>query len=554
MDETCNPFTAVIVVMSSAQVGKTEIVNNILGYHVDHDPCPSLLLQPTLEMAEAYSKDRLAPMVRDTPALSTKIKDARSRDSNNTLLHKGFPGGHVTMCGANSPSSLASRPVRLVLCDEVDRYPASAGTEGDPVRLAIKRANTFWNKKIILVSTPTIKGESRIEKEFELSDKRQYFMPCPHCGHWQTFKWAHIVFDRDDIASTHYACENGCVIEQRHRQKMLAEGEWRATAKSDSGRAGFHINELYSPWVDWAEVVRAFLESKDDPELLKTWTNTSLGETFEIKGTEIGGDDIRERGELYDDESLPDEVLLLTAAVDVQGDRLEAQIYGWGESRERWVFPVQIFWGDPGKPEVWEDLDAWLLKVRRGTTSMRITCCLIDSGGHHTSEVYSFCKPRQKRRVFAYKGSSTHTAPLISNPTQVGKQRVQLYTVGTVAAKDSIKSSLTVQEIGPGYVHFSADIDEEYFDQLLTSEVRKTKKIQGRSVGFYQQKRDRNEGLDLAVMNLAAYAVLNPDIDKIKAKLRKNNEKIEEKPKESPNSLKNLRKKRSRKNSFISGF
>ena len=192
MDAFNDPTVREVVVMSSAQIGKTEMVNNLVGFHVAQDPSPILVVQPTLDMAQTWSKDRLAPMLRDTPALQNLVKDPRSRDSGNTTLHKVFPGGHITACGANSPSSLASRPIRVVLCDEVDRYPVSAGTEGDPVSLAKKRAATFWNRKILLVSTPTNKGASRIEMSYEESDQRKYYVPCQHCGHKQIMAWSNV--------------------------------------------------------------------------------------------------------------------------------------------------------------------------------------------------------------------------------------------------------------------------------------------------------------------------------------------------------------------------
>jgi len=196
-----------VVVMSSAQVGKTELILNVLGFHIDYDPSPILVIQPTLEMAESFSKDRLAPMIRDTKALRGKVKDAKSRDSNNTLLHKKFPGGHISLAGANSPASLASRPIRIVLCDEVDRYPTSAGSEGDPVNLARKRTATFYNKKVILASTPTLKNASRIEAAYEETDKRRYHVPCPDCGQFQHLKWKQIKWDKDKLDYTAYYCE-----------------------------------------------------------------------------------------------------------------------------------------------------------------------------------------------------------------------------------------------------------------------------------------------------------------------------------------------------------
>ncbi len=256
-----------VVVMSSAQIGKTEIINNVVGYHIHLDPSPILLLQPTLEMAEAWSKDRFAPMLRDTEALRGLVKDPRARDSGNTLLHKRFPGGHITMAGANSPSSLASRPIRLVLCDEVDRYPASAGTEGDPVSLAKKRSTTFWNRKLLLTSTPTIKGASRIEAAFEQSDQRRFHVPCLHCGEYQALTWHQVKWESDSerhrVETAHYECgQCGAALYDSDKPEMLSAGIWIATAPF-TGTAGFHISELYSPWVTLAADRRGILKGQE---------------------------------------------------------------------------------------------------------------------------------------------------------------------------------------------------------------------------------------------------------------------------------------------------
>ena len=517
MDAINDPHVERVSIMSSAQVGKTELLNNVVGYYVSYDPAPMLLLQPTLEMAQTWSKDRLAPMIRDTPVLKEKMSSATSRSSGNTMLHKTFPGGHITMAGANSPSSLASRPIRIVLADEVDRYPPSAGTEGDPLSLAKKRTNNFWNRKIITTSTPTIKGASRIEMEWEASDKRRFYIPCPHCGKMQILKWANIIFE--DLKKIFYACEEACVIDESQKQWMLKHGEWIAEGEF-RGHAGFHINELYSPWRKWKEVVLDFLEAKKSPETLKTWVNTSLGETWEDKGQEVDHSGLMECREQYDEETIPGDVAVITAAVDTQGDRLEVLTQGWGEKMERWNIEHKILWGDPAKEQVWRDLDEFLLKkyIIQGV-KVPIVCTCIDSGGHHTEYVYRFCKKRQHRRVFAIKGSSNYYDPIVSKPSQVGKDRVMLYKVGTDTAKDSILlSSLEIRE-GENAIHFPYTCDEEFFLQL-TGENRHREIFRGAPRLVWKKKRERQEILDLHVYNLAAYTILNPNINSILEKRR----------------------------------
>ena len=222
-------------------------------------------------------------MLRDTTVLKELVKDPRARDSNNTILHKTFAGGHITMAGANSASSLASRPIRIVFMDEVDRFPALAGSEGDPVALTKKRTTTFWNRKIIMTSTPTVKGASRIEQAFSESDQRKYYVPCPECGEFQILYWANIKWNQDEVGkhlpeTARYVCEFcNHEIKEADKSRLLLGGEWRATDESN-GVAGFWINELYSPWVSWSDMVTTFIEAKKYPETLKVFTNTALAE------------------------------------------------------------------------------------------------------------------------------------------------------------------------------------------------------------------------------------------------------------------------------------
>jgi phage terminase large subunit GpA-like protein len=348
MDAISDPAIRQVAVMSSAQVGKTEFILNVIGYHIDRDASPILCIQPTLQMAQAFSKDRLAPMLRDTPKLQGKVKDPRSRDSGNTTLHKVFPGGHITIAGANSAAGLASRPVRIVLCDEVDRYPSSAGTEGDPIRLAAKRATTFWNSKLVTVSTPTVKGASRIEAEWLDSDQREYHVKCPHCGASQTLKWRNVHWEEDKPQTACYTCEEcGVTWTDADRFKAIKAGEWIAT-QPESGVAGFRLSGLYSPWVPLDDAVRDFLEAKKLPETLRVWVNTFLGETWEEQGDGIDEANISARREAY--ENVPDAVHLLTAGVDVQDDRVEVEVLGHGRDEETWSIDHAIIYGDPSTP------------------------------------------------------------------------------------------------------------------------------------------------------------------------------------------------------------
>ena len=528
MDALADPTVEAVVIMSSAQIGKTEIVNNVVGYHIHLDPAPILLLQPTLEMAEAWSKDRFAPMLRDTRVLHGLVRDPRSRDSGNTLLHKRFPGGHITMAGANSPASLASRPIRLVLCDEVDRYPVSAGTEGDPVSLAKKRSTTFWNRKLLLTSTPTIKGASRIESAFEQSDQRRFNVPCPHCAEMQVLKWQQVRWNTDPEkegdekhlpATAVYACEvNGCIITDADKPGMLNAGRWVAEAPFN-GTAGFHINELYSPWVTFAQMVAEFLKAKKLPETLKTWVNTSLGETWEEAGETVDADILLQRKESWGAEA-PEDVVVVTAGVDVQGDRLEVEIKGWAAGEESWSLDYKQLFGDPAQSAVWQELDELLLRPVKSKTGLQlnVACTCIDSGGHHTQAVYEYCRSRAVRGIFAIKGMSQAGKPLVGRPSRNNRHKLRFYPLGVDTAKEVIYSRLRISEPGPGYYHFPLERDREYFLQL-TGEKQVTRFTKGTPKREWVKLRSRNEALDCNVYALAALKLLSPDFESLTASM-----------------------------------
>jgi phage terminase large subunit GpA-like protein len=509
MDAVSDPTVREVVVMKSAQVGWTEILLNVIGYHVHQDPAPMLLVNPTLEMSEAFSKDRLAPMARDTPALRDKIADPRARDSGNTLLHKTFPGGHVTLAGANSPAGLASRPIRIALFDEVDRFPTSAGAEGDPIALGRKRTTTFWNRKTLMGSTPTIKGSSRIEAAFELGDQRYYFVPCPHCDEFQRLVWANVRWDEGQPETAHYVCTHcGTLLSDADKHAMLRAGEWRATRPS-SGIASFHLSELYSPWVSWPEMARSFLEAKRLPETLQTFINVSLGETFEEKGEALEPVGLLARRESYTAQSLPPGVLLITAGTDVQQDRVETTIFGWGRDEECWRVEHLVLKGDPGSSALWAEHDE-ILRRRYRTDDGRelvIEACAIDSGGHFTEQVYAYAAKRKRFRVWAIKGAAGQgRLAWPKKASRGGRGRGEVYIVGVDTVKDLLYGRLKrVIAPGPGYVHFDATLDEAGAEQI-TSETMVYRVAQGRRVRMWKPRAAgvRNEQLDCWVYAYAA--------------------------------------------------
>lgn len=396
-----HPDTHTTVIMKSAQTGGTEVLLNVCGYIMDLDPSPILMLQPTLQMAEDFSKDRLALMIRDTPVLCDLVADARSRDSGNTLLHKQYLGGHITIVGANSPAGLRSRPIRIVVADEVDSYPASAGAEGDPLSLAIKRTENFWNRKIILVSTPTVKEISRIEPAYLESDQRKFYVPCQHCQEPQELVWKQVVWTPRPPELAVYVCAH-CGVEwsESDRLNAIRSGEWRASAPF-KGVAGFHLSALYSPWTTLGKIATEFVQAKPFPERLKTWVNTVLGQTWEEAHDAKDPEVLKLRAEKYGLGFAPMEVLIITMAVDVQGDRLEAYTWGYGEGEEAWVLDYRRFEGDPARPVVWDQLLEHMDRpIQHASGALMIPrTVVIDSGGLHTQIVYLFCRSHAARNI-----------------------------------------------------------------------------------------------------------------------------------------------------------
>ncbi len=514
-----------VIIMSSAQVGKTELILNIIGYYIDYDPSPILVLQPTRDMAETFSKDRLAPMLRDTPALKGKVKDARSRDSGNTILHKTFPGGHITMVGANSAAGLASRPIKIVLMDEVDRYPASAGTEGDPIKLAEKRTTTFWNRKKIKVSTPTIKGRSPIEKEFLTSSMEEWNVPCPCCGKYQPYEWGRIHFS--DVTME---CKF-CLEHISERDWKSNPGKWVA-AKENNKKRGFHLNELASPWKHWEEIIEDFKEAdrdrkQGDIEKLKTFVNTALGEPWEERGEAADDNVLLSRRERYNAD-LPDGVLLVTAGVDVQDDRFEVEITGWGKGYESWGILYKKIKCNLEQEEAWDKLEQFLdteLYFENGN-SLLIAATCIDTGGHFTSEAYKFLKKmeRKQKKIFGIKGMGGEGIPLINKISTNNVEKVRIFILGVDSGKEILMTRLKTVDEGPGYCHFPINADRGYDETYikgLTSEQRVVSVKDNRAtLKWVKKSGTRNEPLDLRNYSTAAAEILRPDWDVLEKKIR----------------------------------
>jgi len=525
MDSINDPDVQEVAIMASAQVGKTEFLLNFIGYHIDYDPCPILYMLPTEKLIKTFSKNRLQEMIDASPQLRGKVAEAKSRDSSNTIDEKSFPGGYIAIVGANSPSSLSSRPIRIVLCDEVDRYPRSSGKEGDPVTLATQRTETFtFNRKHIFVSTPTIKETSRIEQLYNDSTMEEWCLPCPSCAELQPLKWQQIKFEyektEDDdfaIKSVQHACKH-CGALHSEKEWKRGEGRWIAR-KKHSSRRGFHLNQLVSPWSSWTTVVNKFLKAeRDGIDTLKVWTNTVLGESWEEKGEKLEEQALFERCEEYGAE-VPDEVRVLTAAVDVQDDRFEIEVMGWGKGKESWGIQYHVIYGDLRRPQIWNELDEFLRRTwsKRDGQQFGIAIACVDSGGHYTTEVYRFCAPRWHRRIFAIKGLGSINGeyiPLIAGHTKTQREQAILFRLGVDEGKAKVFADLKQQKVGPGYCHFPIGRGYSFeFFRGLTAEKRQLRKHMGRAFFEWVKIRDRNEPFDLRVYNTAALEILNPKLD-----------------------------------------
>jgi len=507
---TGNPSERVVM-MKGAQTGGTEAGLNWLGYIIHNAPGLVMLVQPSLDMVRRNTVTRIDPLIASSPVLRDRVATPRSRDAGNSLFRKSFPGGQLVMTGANSAIGLRSTPVRYLFLDEVDGYPGDADGEGDPVALAIQRTATFkGRRKILMVSTPTLKGFSRIEAAFEESDQRYYHVPCLHCGDMAPITWVRIRWPDGQRDQAYLICETCGGVHQEHdKTALLNQGEWRSSAQGDGRTAGFHLSALYSPWETWAEIAIEHGKVRKDPPRLQVWVNTKLGESWEDQaGDTVPADPLLARREDWG-EDLPDSVAVLTAGVDVQGDRLEVQVIGWGRDEEAWVIDYRVLWGDPSDPRLWADLDGFLggsYAHPRAVGDLPIRATAIDTGGHHTKMAYEFCRTRLARRIWAIKGRGGPAVPVWPRrPTRTNKGKIPLFIVGVDAVKDAVYARLKFVEPGPGTIHFPRRLDADYFRQL-TAERVVTRFQKGRPIRSWQLKRDgeRNEALDTFVYASAA--------------------------------------------------
>ena len=518
--------------MASAQVGKSEIELNMMGCAIDNDPGPMLYVQPTDKVAEDYSKRRIQPMINACPTLREKVFKQRSRDAANTITMKTFPGGSLAIIGANSPADLASKPVRYIFMDETDRFPASAGTEGDPQELAERRTETFrHNRKIVKTSTPTIKGRSKIETDYMNGTQEEWHTECPHCHNFSFIQFVNIKFEKENyknergdedyhVLSAGWECPT-CkrVIPEHIVKRQPAKWVSKNPKALDNGIRSFRLNAFMSPWSDWKDIVWKFLKAHKDPEKLKTFYNTILGETWEVH-TNSGLDEaLYKRREHYDAE-IPAGVLLLTMGVDTQDNRLEYEVVGWDRNGQSWGISRGIIPGRADAPGVWEEIDSLLSrqwKLKNGM-KMRILATFIDSGGHFTQEVYRECAKRQTKRIWAIKGEPGEGKPYCRPMKRANAKEGMKFILGVDQGKEGIMYEAGVTEPGPSYMHFPIDYragyDMEYFKGLI-SERMVIHQRGGRGTTAWEKIYERNEPLDCRNYARAAYRYFNWNFDKL---------------------------------------
>jgi len=530
MDAITDPHIEQISVMKSARVGYTKILNHIIGYHIQNDPCPMMLVFPTLDDCQSYSKDELSPMLRDTPCLQGTVSDPKAKDGNNTLLKKNFAGGTLSLVGANSPRGFRMVSRRIVMFDETDGYPPSAGTEGDQIKLGIKRTEFFSNRKIISGSTPTVKDFSRIEKLFNQTDQRRYYVPCPICNHMQYLKWPNFECFNDDPATTIYKCEkcNGHIPPNKKRW-MIERGEWRATAPYNGKHVGFHIWAAYSysPNATWPNLMEEYIECKKDQEQLKTFINITCGEVYEDEyHTKASADGLAKRAaqETYKEGIPPKEVLILTLGIDVQDDRLSMSVIGFGRNEEMYLVDRKVIYGSPARADLWAQLDEVLQGkyINEDGKELKIDTAAIDTGGHYTQETYQYVREREQLGLIGIKGMGQKGKPPLGKISKVDinyrgkvlKRGLSLYPVGVDVIKTTLHNKLKDAEVGHGYIHFYPTTTNTYFEEL-TAERQILVYKNGYQERVWKKKNNQaNEALDEMVYAYASFQRLLQKYDR----------------------------------------
>ncbi|MBV7529026.1 phage terminase large subunit family protein [Chitinophaga sp. sic0106] len=520
-----------VVVKKGSQVGFTEVGNNWVGYTIDMAPAAFLYIMPTDAMMKKTAKQRIEKMIEATPSLRSKIAKTRAKDSSNTLLYKEFNGGFITMVGANSPVGLSSTPIRFVYGDEIDRYPESVGDEGSAVDLADTRTSTYGSRrKVFLTSTPTRKGSSQIDIEFEKTGQRYYNVPCPLCGVLQVLQFEQLRYSPGKYRDVKYECPhcNG-QFEERHKTKMLNAGIWMPLApeKEDGYTFGYHLSAMYSPhgMYSWAKMAQDYEDAKGSTAKTIVFTNTKLGECYDpAKGEKPSWELIYERAEDYKANTPFPSVVFITAGVDVQADRLEIEIVGWMPGRRSQSLDYIVITGNTAHDDVWTELTKLLAKtwIREGDNAILPLRTMAVDTGFNTQRVYKFVQQHSTARVVPIKGrdklNMIFSAPKSVDLIKAGKKagKVKVWNIGVNLIKEELYGDLHLQinhetgEVPPGYCHFPKR-ETSYFRGLTAEEmvlVTNNRNFEGFE---WVKKYKRNEPLDCRVYARAAASIVGVD-------------------------------------------
>lgn len=517
LDMTADPLCSRITLMWSAQVGKTTMALCAQAFKIGQDPQSQIMMQPSQGDLGTWLETKFNPLIASNDELERLIAKPRGREGVNNQRMKSYPGGFIMFSWSGSSNTMRGRSAPFVVCDEVDGYDRS--TEGHPVSLLWQRAATFGDRrKLLEISTPTIKGASWIESNFDAGDRRYFYVPCPHCGDSQTLRWSNVIWDDGEPDTAKYACVScGVLWNDGERIAAIRKGEWIAEGEF-RGHASYHLNEMYSCFRKLGDIAQSFLEKKHTNDL-QTFVNVSLAETWEEQGEGVEEHVIKQRAEDWG-EKVPEQVAVLVAGVDVQDDRLEVEILGVGRDLEQWSVDYQTLQGDPSSPAVWEHLDSVLFAEYETNDGrlLGVRSTAIDTGGHHTQATYRYIKAREGRRVFGIKGIGGEGKPLVGRPSRNNIGKIHLFPVGSDTAKEAVFGHLRISEPGPGYCHFPVDRSDEYFEQL-TAERRVTRYVRGHAKRQWLKKRARNEALDVRCYALAALSISGINVNTMADKI-----------------------------------
>lgn len=543
MDMAVNPDCYRITLMWGAQVGKTMLALCIQGYHIAAEPASQMMMQPSQDDLRTWLETKFNPMAEECTQISGVLAKPRGRDGVNNQKMKSYPGGFLMFAWAGSPKTMRGRSAPKIVCDEVDGYLRTV--EGHPVGLLWQRSATFGDQRFLVeISTPTIKGASYIESAYEMGDQRHFFVCCPHCDDHVTIEWENVrwdgqretheetllAIDEQKPDTAHLYCPScGCQWSEGERIAAIRQAEskgagWKALRPFD-GHASYHLNEFYSVFRTVPAIVRDYLDKLRTGDL-QTFTNVSLARTWEEASEQVDPDSLMARREEYA-AAAPLGVLYITAGIDMQIDRLEVEVVGWGIGEESWSLGYFVFWGDPLTPDPWNALDDLLADTWQHESGavLPISAACLDTGGTkgYTQAAYDYAKGRTGRRLFAIKGVGGWGRAVVEKPqrkqTGRNKRKVDLFLVGTDETKLITSRRLGILSPGPGYCHFPAERDAEWFQQL-TAEKLTLHYVKGFPVREWKKPdHARNEALDCRNYAYAALKIMAPSLNRVAKRL-----------------------------------